>query len=77
MTELVCPECGESTFTQRRYAVIEYSVQVDNHGGEYDCGEAIVDGGDRDEPLRCDCGAEYHELSELVTEETYNESEAA
>ena len=74
MSDLVCPECGESQFRQTRYAVICATVAVDSRAGEYDVSEEVMDGGDRDEPLRCECGAEYHDLDELVTEDAYAEN---
>jgi hypothetical protein len=77
--DLVCPECGSRDFKQRRYAIIDCGIRVGEGGYEYDTDEdEIIDGGDRDEPIRCDdCGDEYDELSMLMTENTYNESEEA
>lgn len=71
---MVCPECGCGDFKQRRYAVTDCGVRVSDHGFEYDTGDdEIIDGGDRDEPIRCDdCGEEYDELSTLITQDEYD-----
>lgn len=70
---LCCPDCGTTDFKQVRVAQIEYTVQLDSHGGEHDVAEEVQDGGDRDTPLRCDdCGAEYENYTELSTMEAYS-----
>jgi hypothetical protein len=70
---LVCPDCGSDTFTQKRYCQVQFTVNVTDYGID-DIAQQIVDSGERDESgITCEgCGADYeHDTDELLTREAY------
>lgn len=71
----VCSECGNSTFTQRRIATIEVTMQVNDDGYPQDGYEEVIDA-DRDaDTLKCeDCFASLG-FDDLITEDEYNQQE--
>lgn len=88
MPDLVCPECGNDSFTAVLQAAIRYTYNVDERAGLLEVDDEIYDGGDLSdiETVECtDCGADlYPEQANgsmdgmldnfLVTQEEYNEN---
>jgi hypothetical protein len=76
MSDLVCPECGNDEFQQRRVTSTMFTVTIDCRGNFTDQDEQIEDGGETDGAFACtDCFTEYVDHDDLITEEAYNEQE--
>lgn len=73
---MVCPNCGNDTFTATLTTRTEYTYTVHNTAGILEESSEVVDGGDLTEACEficTDCGAEYeYPESELVTQEEYD-----
>lgn len=71
---MVCPDCGSSTFTQRRYATVKCTMEF-AYGQFIDYADEIEDAGDRDEDIYCDGCDRTIEDDDLITEDDYNNGE--
>lgn len=71
---LVCPDCGNRTFTERHNRAVDVAIQYFTDGSPYETGsEEIVDSEANDE-FRCDgCFTTFYGPEDLTTEEAYND----
>lgn len=71
---MVCPECGNDEFKQRRIHEIDAYVKMDDGGELWDTGVTeLQDSDGQDNDFNCtDCNATYSDFRDLVTEEEYN-----
>lgn len=76
MDTMVCPDCGNAEFTQRRSAYIEVTLTATRYSGsimEDTLSEEILDSDDNEETFTCtDCGLLWDGLEQLITEDEYN-----